>query len=79
MTAQALWAAVHGVTSLFITMKGFPFVDRAALVDHTIDTLIAGLKAPSAAPPQHPGLPASRRSGSSSTERDREPGADKER
>jgi hypothetical protein len=49
MTAQALWAGVHGVTSLFITMKGFPFVDRAALVDHTIDTMIAGLKAPAAA------------------------------
>jgi AcrR family transcriptional regulator len=49
MTAQALWAGVHGVTSLFITMKGFPFVDRAALVDHTIDTLTSGLKAPAAA------------------------------
>jgi AcrR family transcriptional regulator len=48
MTAQALWAGVHGVTSLFITMKGFPFVDRAALVDHTIDTLTSGLKAPAA-------------------------------
>jgi hypothetical protein len=31
-------------------MKGFPFVPRAALVDHLIDTLIAGLKAPVAAP-----------------------------
>ena len=50
MTAQALWAGVHGVTSLFITMKGFPFVDRAALVDHTIDTLTSGLKAPAAIP-----------------------------
>ena len=46
MTTQALWAGVHGVTSLFITMKGFPFVDRAALVDHTIDMMTAGLKAP---------------------------------
>ena len=50
MTAQALWAGVHGVTSLFITMKGFPFVDRAALVEHTIDTLTGGLKTPSATP-----------------------------
>jgi AcrR family transcriptional regulator len=48
-TAQSLWAAVHGVTALLITMKGFPFVSRAALVDHTVDTLIAGLK-PTAAP-----------------------------
>ena len=50
MTAQALWAGVHGVTSLFITMKGFPFVVRAGLVDHTIDTLTAGLKTPAATP-----------------------------
>jgi len=50
MTAQALWAGVHGVTSLFITMKGFPFVDRAALVEHTIDTLTGGLKTPAATP-----------------------------
>jgi len=50
-TAQALWAAAHGVTSLLITMKGFPFVARAALIDHTIDTLIAGLRpAPQARP-----------------------------
>ncbi len=46
MTAQALWAAVHGLSALFITAKGFPFVSRQALVDHTVDTLIAGLKSP---------------------------------
>jgi AcrR family transcriptional regulator len=45
-TAQALWAAVHGITSLFITEKGFPFAARQALVDHLIDTLLAGLKSP---------------------------------
>jgi AcrR family transcriptional regulator len=55
-TAQALWAAVHGLTSLFITMKGFPFVSRKALVDHTIDTLIAGLRATGSAP--RPAVPA---------------------
>jgi len=56
MTAQALWAGVHGLTALFITAADFPFVGRTALVDHTIDTMIAGLKAPSAVPrPQvHP-------------------------
>jgi AcrR family transcriptional regulator len=48
LTAQALWAAVHGLTSLLITQRGFPFAVRAALVDHTIDTMIAGLKATSA-------------------------------
>jgi len=50
-TAQALWAGVHGVTSLLITMKGFPFVSRAALIDHTIDTLVAGLRPPTATRP----------------------------
>jgi AcrR family transcriptional regulator len=55
-TAQALWAAVHGLTALFITMKGFPFVSRKTLVDHTIDTLIAGLRTP--APTARPTVPA---------------------
>ncbi len=50
MTAQALWAAVHGITSLLITQQGFPFAARAALVDHLIDSLLAGLKTPAAAP-----------------------------
>ena len=54
MTAQALWAAVHGLTSLIITQRGFPFAARAALVDHTVDTMIAGLNAPAAAPPRPP-------------------------
>ena len=54
MTAQALWAAVHGLTSFLITQRGFPFAARAALVDHTVDTMIAGLKAPTAAPPRTP-------------------------
>ena len=53
-TAQALWAAVHGITSLFITMKGFPFVGRQALIDHTVNTLIAGLKTPPAPPRPRP-------------------------
>jgi len=48
MTAQALWAAAHGLTALLITARGFPFISQAALVDHTIDTLIAGLKPPAA-------------------------------
>lgn len=49
-TAQSLWAAVHGLAALLITMKGFPFVPRQALIDHTVDTLIAGLRPPAAAP-----------------------------
>jgi AcrR family transcriptional regulator len=56
MTAQALWASLHGLTALLITTKGLPPAARPALVDHTIDTLIAGLKTPTAAPrtPSHP-------------------------
>jgi len=49
MTAQALWASIHGLTALLITEQGFPFVDRAALVEHTIDTQVAGLKTPETA------------------------------
>jgi len=48
MTAQALWAAVHGVTSLLISTRGFPFAPQPVLIDHVIDTALAGLKAPAA-------------------------------
>ena len=61
MTAQALWAAAHGLTALLITARGFPFISQAALVDHTIDTLIAGLKPP-AAPVRTTPMPAPRTS-----------------
>lgn len=44
-TAQSLWAAVHGVVSLLIQKCGFPFVDARALVNETIDTMLAGLSA----------------------------------
>jgi AcrR family transcriptional regulator len=47
-TAQALWAAVHGLTSLLITMQDVALAFRQALIEHTIDTLIAGLKTPGA-------------------------------
>jgi AcrR family transcriptional regulator len=46
MTTQTLWAGVHGLAGLFITAKGFQFVSQKALVDHTIDVLIAGVRAP---------------------------------
>jgi AcrR family transcriptional regulator len=41
---QALWAATHGLTSLFITDPEFPWIDKDKLIDITIDTMIAGLK-----------------------------------
>lgn len=43
-TAQSLWAAVHGVVALFVVENPFPFVSREALVNQTIDTMIAGLR-----------------------------------
>lgn len=43
-TAQALWAAIHGVTSLLIVHTDFPFVAKNKLIDHTIDTMILGLQ-----------------------------------
>ncbi len=45
LISQTLWAGIHGVTALLISHKDFPFVDRAELIDSTIDTLIAGIKA----------------------------------
>jgi AcrR family transcriptional regulator len=45
VTAQSLWAAVHGVVALFIAKcDRFPFVKVDRLVDETIDTMIRGLR-----------------------------------
>ncbi|CAN5396539.1 TetR/AcrR family transcriptional regulator [soil metagenome] len=43
VTAQTLWAGIHGTTSLLITHNGFPGLDRETLVPAVVDTLIAGL------------------------------------
>ena len=45
LISQTLWAGIHGITSILIKHGGFPFVERDRLVDHVIDTLIAGVKA----------------------------------
>jgi AcrR family transcriptional regulator len=42
--AQGLWAATHGVVSLLIAHQAFPWVSRKKLIDHTIDTMITGLR-----------------------------------
>ena len=44
-TSQALWSAMHGVTSLLIAYPDFPWVEKDALINMTIDTMIEGLKA----------------------------------
>ena len=43
--SQAVWSAVHGVTSLLIAYPDFPWVDRNKLITQVIDTMIEGLKA----------------------------------
>jgi AcrR family transcriptional regulator len=45
VVAMGLWAVVHGVTSLRITVPGFPLVDAGALVDHVLDMQARGLAA----------------------------------
>jgi AcrR family transcriptional regulator len=41
--AQALWAGVHGVTSLLITC-GFPFIEPNRLIDRVVTILIEGIR-----------------------------------
>lgn len=45
LAAQTLWAGVHGITSLLITHKSFPWVGREKVIHSTVDTLVAGLEA----------------------------------
>ncbi|MEO7675044.1 MAG: TetR/AcrR family transcriptional regulator [Pyrinomonadaceae bacterium] len=44
LTAQTLWACIHGITSLLITHKGFPFHERRTLIESVVDTSINGLR-----------------------------------
>jgi AcrR family transcriptional regulator len=43
--SQALWAIIHGITSLLITKPNFPWVKKERLIDLTINSAIAGLLA----------------------------------
>lgn len=43
LAAQALWAAAHGVTSLFIDRPAFPWVQRNRLIDQVLDSAVDGL------------------------------------
>jgi AcrR family transcriptional regulator len=44
-TSQAIWAALHGVTSLLIVHPDFPWASREELVDQVVETTIEGLRA----------------------------------
>jgi AcrR family transcriptional regulator len=46
LAATNVWSAVHGVTSLLISMPGFPWPDIDTLVGHVCDTQIRGLSEP---------------------------------
>ena len=43
-TSQALWAGIHGVTALLITLPGFPFVERERLISRTLEILVRGVR-----------------------------------
>ena len=45
VASQALWAVVHGITSLLISHPAFPWVDRTRLIDQVINVMAEGLKA----------------------------------
>jgi AcrR family transcriptional regulator len=45
LVATGLWAVVHGVTSLRITVPGFPLVDADELVEHVLEVQAQGLTA----------------------------------
>jgi AcrR family transcriptional regulator len=42
LTAVTLWAAVHGITSLFLSKPDFPWPDREAVIDHLLRVQIYG-------------------------------------
>jgi len=46
LAARATWAALHGITSLLITQKEFPWGDKEKVIDALLDALIDGLKRP---------------------------------
>jgi AcrR family transcriptional regulator len=43
LVATGIWALVHGITSMQITIPEFPFVGEQALLDHVLDTYARGL------------------------------------
>ena len=42
--SQAVWAGLHGITSLLIIKPFFPWVDKNRLIDFVIGDIIEGLK-----------------------------------
>lgn len=46
VSAQALWATIHGITSLMITHPKFPWAEREKLIGTVIETALAGMRSP---------------------------------
>ncbi len=44
VAARATWAAIHGITSLLIVQREFPWGDPEETIDMLLDSLIDGLK-----------------------------------
>lgn len=42
--AQALWATIHGLTSLLIAHPRFPWLDRESLIDTLLEQAMNGIK-----------------------------------
>jgi hypothetical protein len=43
LTAQAIWAACHGITSLLIQYPQFPWAERKQLIQRVIDSAVDSL------------------------------------
>ncbi len=43
--SRALWAAVHGITSLLIVHSHFPWGDREQVINLVVDSMVTGLEA----------------------------------
>jgi AcrR family transcriptional regulator len=56
MTSQALWAAIHGITSLLIQRPTFPWVAKRELIDQVIDNAVDNLIAEPGVPEETTGV-----------------------
>jgi len=56
-TSQAIWASVHGITSLLIQSPAFPWVPKkklvAQIINTAVDSLVAGVRATAEAGEHH--------------------------
>ncbi len=43
LTSRALWASIHGITSLLIVMPGFDWGNRDKVIDQLLELLLQGL------------------------------------